>query len=98
MQESLLSGNVSSVVLDIYTAGALKSYLVHPSIYMEETKSITASYSVALGGETKKMRKCIRRFASENAKSVLDKVDKRTFLYQVVTTNANKSRSKSLIK
>ena len=92
VQESLLSGNVSAVALDIYTAGILKEYLVHPQIFMEETKMITASYSVALGGETKRIRKCISRFASENAKSVLEKVDQMTFLYQVLTSNSTKSR------
>ena len=85
VQSSLLSGNVSAVVLDTYTAGTLKDYLVHPQIFMEETKMVTASYSVALGGETKRIRKCIRRFASENAKSILEKVDQLTFLYQVVS-------------
>jgi len=82
VQNSLLSGNVSAVALDIHTAGTLKDYLLHPDIYMEDTEKITASYSVALGGETKRMRKCISRFASENAKSVLEKVDQMTFLYQ----------------
>ena len=84
MQESLLSGNVSTVVMDIYHARTLKDYLLHPQIFMEETKMITASYGVALGGETKKIRKCISRFAAENTKSMLEKVDQMTFLYQVV--------------
>ena len=93
VQNSLLSGNVSAVALDIHTAGILKDYLLHPDIYMEDTEKITASYSVALGGETKRMRKCISRFASENAKSVLEKVDQMTFLYQVMSRNSTKRRS-----
>ena len=83
VQQSLLAGNISKVALDIYTAGALKDYLNHPQIIMKSVEPITASYSVALAGETKRIRKCIGRIAAENSKSVLKKVEQQTYLYKV---------------
>ena len=61
VQQSLLSGNVSKVVLDIYSAGKIKDYLTHPKIILEKVETVKASYGVALAGETKRIKKCISR-------------------------------------
>ena len=83
IQQSLLSGNISKVVLDIYTASVLKDYLLHPNIMLEKLERIEAGYGVALTGETRRIKTCISRFAKENAKSAMEKIAEETYLYQV---------------
>ena len=83
VQQSLLSGNVSRVLLDVYTAGALKDYLTHPKIILEKTENIVGSYGVALAGDAKRINKCVRRLVQENSKSTAEKIQQNTFFFQV---------------
>lgn len=87
MQESLLSGNVSKVVLDIYSASTLKSYLNHPNIILEKVKRTRAAYGIALANEAKRIKGCVRKFMQENSRQALVNISDLTYLYQVKSTD-----------
>ena len=69
--------------MDLYAAGSLKEYLIHPKIFLEKVENIEGSYGVALAGDAKRIRKCIRAFAKESSKSLTEKIEQKMFLYQV---------------
>ena len=71
-------------MLDTYSAGLLKDYLLHPNILLEKTVRIDGSYGVVLAGDVKRIRKCISRAAMENSKSLFEKVQQNTFVFKVI--------------
>ena len=83
MQESLLSGNASKVVVDLYTAALLKDYLTHPKIMLEKVKRVDGSFGVALAGETKRIKNCINNAAKQNFKSLQGKINQNTYMFEV---------------
>ena len=83
VQQSLISGNVSRVLLDVYSAGSLKDYLIHPKIILEKTETIVGSYGLALAGDAKRIHKCVNRQVRENSKSTAEKIQQHEFFFKV---------------
>ena len=83
IQESLLTGNISRVVLDIYKATSLEKYLNHPKIILEKVKKIQASYGVILSGDVKRTKKCVKRYVTENEAKILEKLTEKTIIFKV---------------
>ena len=83
VQESLLSGNATKVLMDLYTAALLKDYLIHPKIILEKVERSDASFGVALAGKTIGIRHCLNRFAVENYEVVHAKIRENIYMYEV---------------
>ena len=84
VKQSLLSGNISKVSLEYYKANTLANYLDHPNIQLERIETIKGSYGVLIGGDTKRIKHCVSRYAKEREQEILEKIDKLVYRYEVI--------------
>ncbi len=83
MRNALLSQDVARVVLDAYKAAQFRDILEHPDIEFESLKKMDASYGVALAGEGKRVKRCVARYARENAQSILMELNNHSLMFKV---------------
>eukprot|EP00795_Rhopilema_esculentum_P002629 gene2630-826_t len=83
IKRSLMSGNVSRVLVDFYRAGALKAYLDDPGIVLEKVLNIQGSFGIALSGEAKRIKSCVSRYAKEREKQMLEEIRKNVASFEI---------------
>lgn len=72
----MLNGDVTGALIDAYVLGSRKDLFEKPSLRVMKIYDYSSAYGVVLGGESRKLRQCFRRYTKSHSMEISEVIEK----------------------
>lgn len=94
--EALTSREVKGMLIDAYTVGSKKHLFNRRDLRISKLLDYSAAYGVVLGGEAKKIQKCLQKYVSEQRSEISKIVKNNVQAIEITPKSMSVERSSSL--
>lgn len=75
ISEALLNSDVTGALIDTYVLGSRKNLFEKPSLRVMKIYDYSTTYGVVLGGESKKLSKCVGRYMQSHRMEIFQAIE-----------------------